>query len=113
MRRPLERRAEHELLFCGPSSRLWVHSVGLELLRAPAVRAGLPRAPFHPHRIAPPRASRLGTPVVKGPPSNKRLKLAARFFRGMIAFVRPYSSISALGCGAPGRAGRRSLGAIR
>jgi hypothetical protein len=45
--------------------------------------------------------------------SNKRLKLAARFFKGMIAFVRPYSSLSALGCGAPGSVGRRSLGAIR
>jgi hypothetical protein len=47
------------------------------------------------------------------PPSNKRVKLAARSLRGRIAFVRPSSSVERLIFRAPGRVGRRSLGAVR
>jgi hypothetical protein len=41
----------------------------------------------------------------KGPPSNKRVKLAARPSRSRIAFVRPHASVERLLIGAPGWTG--------
>ncbi len=51
--------------------------------------------------------------VARRPPSNKRVKLAARFIRGRIAVVRRHSSLRGLITEAPGTVGRRSLRAVR
>jgi hypothetical protein len=61
--------------------------------------------------------ARLSSMLRNSPPvaarPNKRVKLPARSLRGRIAFVRPYASVSSSIIGAPGRAGRRSLRAVR
>ncbi len=63
---------------------------------------------------------RLGVPVElievrlgRRPLPNRRVKLAAGRLQGRIAVVRQHSSLEGLINGAPGRAGRRSLSAIR